>query len=384
MKIAVCLPSFNEKDNIKNITQIVDQGLTDLSFIYPDIQTEIINFDSNSDDGTPDVFISTKTKNPKLSKIITNSTGKGGNIIEFCKYVVKNNIDYCLTIDSDITSATPDWVVKLIQPLINNDTDYVTPIYERSRFEGSSTNHFTFPLVYALTGYIIRQPIAGDFAFTKKIASAISKNKIYKNESIQKYGIDIFMTLTAISVSGKILQVDLGKKIHSPSFNKLEYMFPQIAASALLTINSINLNKKDIIESKTRGSILSDSNFSHKKEAQEMKRMASIHLNSVSNLEWIDLDLISRYKKASSMINIKEEEMMNLWTSIFSSWINYFYKSTSSPSPFFAKKAGDELLPFFVLRATNFWLWAEKMDASKVESTIRKQAEILKEKMKNI
>lgn len=35
MRIAVCLPSFNEAKNIGNITRIVDQGLTDMAFIYP-------------------------------------------------------------------------------------------------------------------------------------------------------------------------------------------------------------------------------------------------------------------------------------------------------------------------------------------------------------
>jgi|AntAceMinimDraft_4_1070372.scaffolds.fasta_scaffold16892_4 glycosyltransferase involved in cell wall biosynthesis len=382
MKIAVCIPSLNEKDNIKNITQIIDQGLVDLISIYPDAQTEIINFDSNSSDGTPDIFISTETKSSKRSEIIKNAAGKGKNIIEFCRYAVENNIDYCLTIDSDIISATSDWVIKLIKPLINNDADYVTPIYERSRFEGSSTNHFTYPLVYAFTGNVIRQPIAGDFAFTKKIALAIYENKIHENKSIQRYGIDIFMTLTAISVSGKIYQVDLGKKIHSPSFNKLEYMFPQIASSFLLTVSSVNFIHKNISEVTTKSNILSNLQFLHKKSAQEMKNNALTILNAVSGLEWADLDLLLRYKKTFSMMSMDENEMMDLWTSILSSWINYFSKLNLTPS--LAKKAGDELLPFFVLRATNFWLWAETVEVSKVELAIRKQSEVLKEKLNNI
>lgn len=382
MKIAVCLPSFNEKDNIKNITQIVDQGLSDLLFIYPNAQVEIINFDSNSTDGTPDVFISTKTKNSKRSIIIKDGIGKGKNILEFCKYVIDNDIDYCLTIDSDIISANPNWITKLIQPLISDDIDYVTPIYERSRFEGSSTNHFTFPLVYAITGYLIRQPIAGDFAFTKKIASSIYKNEISKNESIQRYGIDIFMTLTAINVSGKNFQVDLGKKIHSPSFNKLEYMFPQVASSALLTIDSIDLVYKNVIELESRSNILSSLQFSHKKTAQEMKQNALVNLTDVLSLDWIDSDLLLKYRKSFSMSKINEEELMDLWTSVFSSWINYFSKSNLNSS--LVEVAGEELLPFFVLRATNFWLWAEKVDVSKVELAIRNQAEILKEKIKNL
>ncbi len=382
MKIAVCLPSFNEAQNIRKITQIVDQGLTDINVVYPNTQIEIINFDSNSTDNTANIFLETKTNNLKRSIILQDKAGKGKNILKFCKYAVDSDVDYCLTIDSDITSANPNWIIKLIQPLIENVADYVVPIYGRSRFEGSSTNHFAFPFVYALTGHSIRQPIAGDFAFTKKIASAISKRDLSGNESAQYYGIDVFMTVTAINVSNKIYQVDLGKKVHSPSFSKLEYMFPQIANSALLSVSCIDFPNKEIFKSETKSNIFNDLRFPHERVAREMNQSALNNLNNELSLDWVDSHLVAKYKDAFSKANVSEERMIDAWTNILSSWINHFL--TSNLTPNLAKQAGEELLPFFVLRATNFWFWAKTTEVDRIEATIRKQAEILRSKIKKL
>ena len=134
MKIAVCLPSYNEASNIQNITKIVDQGLIDLLAREIELEAVIVNVDSDSDDGTNKLFEQTETTHTKHSIVVTGEGGKGRNILEFCRYVVDQSIDYCITIDTDITSADPKWVTKLTVPMIRDGAIYVTPLYERSRF----------------------------------------------------------------------------------------------------------------------------------------------------------------------------------------------------------------------------------------------------------
>lgn len=383
MKIAVCLPSLNEADNIQNITKVIDQGLGLFSVTHPDMYAEIINVDSNSSDGTANLFLETKTKYPKRSIVINKAAGKGKNIFEFCSYAISHSIDYCLTIDSDITSITPEWVTTLLAPLVEDGATYVTPIYERSRFESSSTNHFAFPLIYALYGKIIRQPIAGDFAFTQQVAQAFVSSDLTTNESIQRYGIDVFMTITAIGAGGTIAQVDLQKKIHAPSFNKLEYMFPQIATSVLLTANSVPFSKNIVEQKKTKANILPNINFAHKESAKVMKESALAVLKASRNNDWANTRLVSKF------LTIAEEDtatnggpLLITWTDLLSSWIEHFLKPSLTTDE--AERAGNELLPFFVLRATNFWFWAETVDVESVELAISKQAKILREKLSKV
>lgn len=339
-----------------------------------------MNVDSNSSDGTAKIFTDTKTKHPKHSIIVTKENGKGKNILEFCNFVLSQNIDFCLTIDADITSADPEWVIKLLTPLIEKNAVYVTPIYERSRFEGSSTNHFTFPLIYALTGRVIRQPIAGDFAFSRKVVQAILGHDLVSDTSIQKYGIDIFMTLTAISTGGIITQVGLGKKLHAPSFNKLEFMFPQIAASALLS-NSTSIFPNETYEGiDNKNNFLSNSNFTHKKAAGEMKDRALAVIKSTRNKDWVSKKIVTELITALEKNESDETMMVMIWTTILSNWIKYFHYPSITTKE--AERAAQELLPFFVLRATNFWFWAETRDIMDVENAIKYQAQLLRAKMK--
>ncbi len=372
MKIAVCLPSHNEASNIQNITKIVDQGLVTLLANENVSEAVIVNVDSDSSDGSNRLFEETETALRKHSIVVQGDGGKGKNILEFCRYVVDNSIDYCITIDTDITSADPVWVTKLTVPMIRDGAVYVTPLYERSRFEGSSTNHFTFPLVYALTGQVVRQPIAGDFGFTLQLAREMINSSFVKSEAVQKYGIDIFMTMTAIRTGNYIANVNLGKKIHAPSFNKLEYMFPQIAASVLMS-SIAQFKDSYSVSIGDESNILPSLNFNHREAAEEMSKKAIGVLKSIE-INWVEREAIDNFLQSTK----SQVDMVNLWTDLVISWFNYFHRTSLNDEK--AEQAGQELLPFFVVRATSFWFWAETVEVLEVEKTIRLQAELLRDK----
>ncbi len=376
MKIAVCLPSYNEASNILNITKIVDQGLTNLLLKEGGLEAVIVNVDSDSSDGTNRLFEETETIHKKHSIIVAGEGGKGKNILEFCRYVAQKNIDYCITIDTDITSADPEWVLKLALPMIEDGAVYVTPLYERSRFEGSSTNHFTFPIIYALTGQIIRQPIAGDFGFTLRLAREMLDSNLINSEAVQKYGIDIFMTMTAVRTGKYIANVDLGEKIHAPSFNKLEYMFPQIATSVLMS-SAAKFTETHAVSIGNEINILPSLNFSHREAAKEMNKRATDVLKSLK-LDWIEEEVIDSFLRSTE----SQDGMVSSWTDLLVLWFSHYHQPSLHDEK--AIQAGQELLPFFVVRATSFWFWAETVGITDVEKTIRQQAESLRDKLKTI
>lgn len=153
-KIYVCLPSYNEARNIRNITKKINKSLNYLKNKY---ECVIVNADNNSEDGTNKIFCETKTKVKKIS-IIDKRIGKGINIINFIELCKKDNVKYAIMIDSDTKSFKKTWIKKIIK-LLENKNDFVIPLYKRTKFEGNVTNHFIVPLLYALYGVKIRQPI---------------------------------------------------------------------------------------------------------------------------------------------------------------------------------------------------------------------------------
>jgi glycosyltransferase involved in cell wall biosynthesis len=221
--LIVGIPSYNEADNIANVIKQVDRGLVKN---FNKHKAVIINVDNNSSDGTKEAFLNVKTKTPKIYiSTPPGVVGKGNNFYNLFNQVLKLNAQAVAVVDADIKSVTPNWVKWLFEPILKG-YDYATPVYSRCEYDGSITNHICHPLIYGLFGYNIRQPIGGDFSFSPRLAEYWLGRKWYK--TTRKYGIDIFMTMNAISGGFKIAQVGLGAKIHKPSAPKLGPMFYQV------------------------------------------------------------------------------------------------------------------------------------------------------------
>jgi glycosyltransferase involved in cell wall biosynthesis len=222
-KIVVGIPSFNEADSISYVVEKVDEGLEKY---FKNFQKVIINSDNNSPDRTRQVFLKTKTNTPKIYISTPERVrGKGQNILNLFLKIKELEADWGMTVDADLKSITSEWVKCLLQP-IEEGYDFITPLYYRHKFDASITNHLCYPLIYGLLGYNIRQPIGGDFGFSKKMVDFWLEQKW--SESAKNFGIDVFMTLGAIKSGFSIGQVNLGSKIHKPSKPKLDKMFLEV------------------------------------------------------------------------------------------------------------------------------------------------------------
>ncbi len=225
--LIVGIPSYNEADNISFVVQQCDQGLQKY---FSDLKSLIINVDNNSIDDTRGAFLNTSTTNPKIYiSTPPGVKGKGNNFYNLFSKVKRLNAKVVVVVDADVTSITPEWIRDLAIPIINKKVDFVTPIYSRNEYDGTITNNICYPLIYGLLGKNIRQPIGGDFAFSGNLSSYYLSQVWHK--TTRQYGIDIFMTLHAITGSFKVGQVELGAKIHKPSAPKLGPMFTQVVST---------------------------------------------------------------------------------------------------------------------------------------------------------
>jgi hypothetical protein len=93
------------------------------------------------------------------------------------------------------------------------------PVYRRNRYEGNTTNHLAGPLLAAVLGAHVQQPIAGDFAFNRAFIERAVTWPL--PESAQLYGIDVYLTGNAAREGHRICEVPLGRKIHNPGFPKI-------------------------------------------------------------------------------------------------------------------------------------------------------------------
>ncbi len=230
--IVVGIPSYNEADNIAFVVEQASKGLREF---FPQFQSVIINVDNSSPDDTRGAFLNAPSEVPKI--YITTPPGvkgKGNNFYNLFQAVRELGAQAVIVVDADLLSITPEWIRDLGSPIVEYGLDFVTPLYSRNEYDGTITNNICYPLIYGLLGKNIRQPIGGDFAFSARL------NEHYLNQTWHKttrqYGIDIFMSLHAITGGFKIGQVGLGAKIHKPSAPKLGPMFTQVVGTLFKTL----------------------------------------------------------------------------------------------------------------------------------------------------
>jgi hypothetical protein len=138
----------------------------------------------------------------------------------------------CLVVDSDLRSINPEWIELLAGPVVIKGYDYVSPLYLRHKYDGTITNSIVYPLTRALYGLRVRQPIGGAFGFSGKLVKSFLTKDVWGTD-VARYGIDIWMTTTAINEGHKVCQSFLGGKVHDAKDpgNDLGPMFRQVVGT---------------------------------------------------------------------------------------------------------------------------------------------------------
>jgi glycosyltransferase involved in cell wall biosynthesis len=224
--ILVGIPSYNNATTIGHVARAVQAGLAKY---FPDMRSVLVNSDGGSTDDTVCAFQDAVVEDFKslfiphrvspMRKINTPYHGIPGKGSAFRTiFEIARNLDVkaCVVVDSDLRSITPEWIDLLLSPVLKEGFDFVAPYYLRHRFDGTITNSIVYPVTRALYGKRIRQPIGGDFGFTGELAKLYLEDESVWESDIARFGVDIWMTTTAVANNFKVCQSFLGAKIHAP------------------------------------------------------------------------------------------------------------------------------------------------------------------------
>ena len=210
--LLVGIPSFRNAGTIGHVAATVQQGLREH---FPDARVVLVNADGGSEDGTPGRVTEAVKDIPVITGRYVGPPGKGSAFRAIFEAAVALDVRACAVVDSDLRSITPMWIGRLIGPVVRAEADYVTPLYARHKHDGTITNSIAYPLTRALYGLRIRQPIGGEFGFHSDLARAYLAQPVWESD-VARFGIDIFMTTTAIARHARVAQAFLGSKIHDP------------------------------------------------------------------------------------------------------------------------------------------------------------------------
>jgi glycosyltransferase involved in cell wall biosynthesis len=250
--LLVGIPSYNNASTIKRVVMAIQGGLFKY---FPDCRSVIVNSDGGSTDGTPEI-VKNATLDESLSLFINHTPGesfrittpyhgipgKGSAFRTIFEIAGALDVKACAVVDSDLRSITPEWIELLLKPVFEIGHDFVAPLYRRHKYDGTITNSIIYPLTRALYGKRIRQPIGGDFGLSGRLADYYLGKDIWDTD-VARYGIDIWMTTTAIANGFKVCQSYLGAKIHDPKdpASDLSAMLSQVVGSAFDLMETYSL-----------------------------------------------------------------------------------------------------------------------------------------------
>jgi hypothetical protein len=229
--ILVGIPSYNNASTIGHVVKMAAEGMVGH---FPDLKPILVNSDGGSRDGTRQVVLDTPTP-PGVTKLVTEYQGlpgKGSAFRTIFEIARALGVRACVVVDSDLRSITPGWIGLLAGPIIRDEYDYVAPFYSRHKHDGTITNNITYPMTRMLYGLDVRQPIGGDFGFSARLLDSYLSQDVWQT-NVARYGIDIWMTTTAVAGGFRVCQARLGAKIHDAKdpAQSLGPMFVQVVGT---------------------------------------------------------------------------------------------------------------------------------------------------------
>ncbi len=222
--LLVGIPSYNNERTIGHVVRAVVAGLAKH---FPDARGVLVNSDGGSTDRTREIVERSETG--PLEEILVDAApastadrvvalyegvpGKGSALRTIFRIAAELETSACCVVDSDLRSITPEWIHLLLAPVLRHGYEFVAPRYARHRFDGTITNTIVAPMTRMLFGQRLRQPIGGDFGFSGALAGRFLQYGDWEGP-VARYGIDLFMTMTALAEGRRVCESFLGAKLH--------------------------------------------------------------------------------------------------------------------------------------------------------------------------
>lgn len=226
--LLIGIPTFNHGSTVENVVKSIRAGLEKTC---ADRSVLIINADAGSQDNTPALVQSAVGGEVPFASIrhVTgrlatspfaldrlSDSGVPEREAAFRSFFFlsgKLAAKGCIVIDGNVRSISPDWVERLVQPVLLDGVDYVAPMFRRHRYEGSLTNCLIAPLTRALYGKRVACHAGGGYAFSATFAGLLFARDLWEGETA-RFGIDSWLTTVAVAEGARLAEASLGTKVH--------------------------------------------------------------------------------------------------------------------------------------------------------------------------
>ena len=378
--ILVGIPSFN---NILTASYVISQVTKGLDTFFPNLKSVIFVSDGNSNDDTlksvKRVYLPSEVK--LIPAIYMGVSGKGRAVRAIFEAARELKVKSVALVDSDLRSITPEWMNLLITPTMTG-TGFVSPLYNRFKYDGTITNFLCYPVTTSLFGKDIRQPIGGDFGFSIELVEDLLDSPMWELPDVSRFGIDIFETCTALAKGYKVKQALLGVKSHDakdPS-SQLSSMFRQVMNTMFSCIEQYESEWKKI-RGVSRTPLVGEAIYEDTCETIEVSLPKTIEAFKSKHRQYLDIycsileeDIQHKFVELRLLENSNVDFPSEIWAKTVYSFIAEFHKTPT----FFRERLIDALRVLWIGRVAVFLKETWEMSREECEEKIGEEVDAFK------
>jgi glycosyltransferase involved in cell wall biosynthesis len=215
--VVIALTSYNDERTIAHVARALREGL---SQYFGGAAALIALADAGSTDGTREAARASfdgagviEIDYPRSKGFVDlpyhGYPGRAAAVRAVLQAAQKAGAKACAFVDAGLDSVQPEWVERLLAPVMRDGFDYVSPCYQRRVNEGAITKAIVYPLFRALYGARLRQPAAGELGCSMALVTHYLDHDLWELESAD-IGIDTWLASAAVSGGFRTCESPMG------------------------------------------------------------------------------------------------------------------------------------------------------------------------------
>jgi hypothetical protein len=214
--VLVGLPTLN---NAATVTDIVRAVHVSFARDFPRLRTVMINSDGGSTDGTPELVRSASLSEADtlltshslrtLHRVVAPYHGLPGKLTALRTVfaaVELTQAKVLVIIDPAGPATTAERITELISPIARSEVEFLAPRHRRHPRDGVLVTQLVRPLVRALYGVALDEPLGPEFACSGRFASYCLERDIWDHE-VARFAIDLWLRCEAMARGVAIGQI---------------------------------------------------------------------------------------------------------------------------------------------------------------------------------
>lgn len=217
VEVLIGIPALNDA---RSVAQVVATAATGLTKHFPGREGIVLVLDAGSQDGTLEAVRTWRETAPPVPVVqgirLAGSPHRGRALLAILAAARRLRVQGCALVDADLIGIAPEWVDRLLQPVLRNEADYVSPAYTRAVSEGTLTTNLLAPMIQALYGKRLQQPLGGCAGLSGEMLGRFLQADTLVS-GMSAHEVDLWLTIEALASGAKVVETHLGRKLVDPA-----------------------------------------------------------------------------------------------------------------------------------------------------------------------